>query len=463
MANVKISQLPAATSPLDSTVEMPVVQGGVTKRAPVNTIGFLQSAAGAVLRTVQAKLSDLLTVTDFGAVGDGVTNDTTAITAADAASGKIYSPRGVYDTTIASTTLRGPFWGQGQIEDSANNKRAPWFSAIAAAPSSLGNANSIETAFNGDLAAVQLPIEHRITGAATLGQPTTGYLYTNEAYPVFGYLYNSSGWNQSTSGNDGRTAACFSRAKVDNYGQGDCVAYNATAFVTGAKAGATSFLANPAASLFNGDMTAGQDGVYLNPYEIALDDNGFDVACIGHVINMDRTVATGALDAWWSAFRAQSTGSASVNNILSSVGKFNTGIDMAMSSLDFGANQAAISLKQNQRIYLNNASSNDNYSTTFNGDYITYSSGISGILFVAGGTASLQVTSSQVTTTVPTVAPGLRVNAATATATAGQLAFGTTTAATATAGAAGALPLQVLGYLVANLGGTNIKIPYYAA
>jgi hypothetical protein len=39
MTNVKISQLPLATSPLDSTVEMPVVQGGVTKRAPVNTIG----------------------------------------------------------------------------------------------------------------------------------------------------------------------------------------------------------------------------------------------------------------------------------------------------------------------------------------------------------------------------------------------------------------------------------------
>lgn len=463
MAFVKITDLIAATAPLVGTELFEVVQSGVSKRAAVNSIGFLQSAAGAVLRTIQSKMSDLLTVTDFGAVGDGVTNDTTAITAADATSGKIYSPSGVYDTTITSTTLRGPFWGQGQIKDSVNNKRAPWFSAIAAAPLPLGNASSIETAFNGDLAAVQLPIEHRITGSATLGQPTTGYLYTNEAYPVFGYLYNSSGWNQSTSGNDGRTAACFSRVKVDNYGQGDCVAYNATAFVTGARAGATTFLANPAASLFNGDMTAGQAGVYLNPYEIALNDNGFDVACIGHVINMNRTVATGALGAWWSAFRTQSTGSVAVNNILSGVGTFNTGIDMTMPNLNFGANQAAISLKQNQRIYLNNASSNDNYSTTFNGDYIAYSSGVSGILLVVGGTPSLQVTSSQMTTTVPTVTPGLRVNAATATATAGQLAFGTTTAATATAGASGALPLQVLGYLVANLGGTNIKIPYYAA
>jgi hypothetical protein len=38
MADVKISQLPSATSPLDSAVEMPVVQSGVTKRASVSDV-----------------------------------------------------------------------------------------------------------------------------------------------------------------------------------------------------------------------------------------------------------------------------------------------------------------------------------------------------------------------------------------------------------------------------------------
>lgn len=105
MANVKISQLPLATSPLDSTVEMPVVQGGVTKRAPVNTIGFLQSGAGATLRTAQAKMQDVVSVKDFGAVGDGVTNDTTAIQAAiNAAAGRaIYFPSGIYLINAALT------------------------------------------------------------------------------------------------------------------------------------------------------------------------------------------------------------------------------------------------------------------------------------------------------------------------------------------------------------------------
>lgn len=96
MANVKISQLPLATSPLDSAVEMPVVQGGVTKRAGMTTIGFLQSGAGATLRTAQDKMRESVSVKDFGAVGDGVANDTAAFVAAIAASNELYVPPGTY-------------------------------------------------------------------------------------------------------------------------------------------------------------------------------------------------------------------------------------------------------------------------------------------------------------------------------------------------------------------------------
>lgn len=47
-----------------------------------SSIGFLQSGSGATLRTVQSKLRDVFSVADFGAVGDGVTDDTGAIQAA---------------------------------------------------------------------------------------------------------------------------------------------------------------------------------------------------------------------------------------------------------------------------------------------------------------------------------------------------------------------------------------------
>lgn len=45
-------------------------------------VGFIQSGTGATYRTVQSKLRDTVSVKDFGAVGDGVADDTAAIQAA---------------------------------------------------------------------------------------------------------------------------------------------------------------------------------------------------------------------------------------------------------------------------------------------------------------------------------------------------------------------------------------------
>jgi hypothetical protein len=54
------------------------------------------------------------------------------------------------------------------------------------------------------------------------------------------------------------------------------------------------------------------------------------------------------------------------------------------------------------------------------------------------------------------------LTSATPTVSSGQLGIGTTTATTATAGAQ-TLPAQPAGFLVLNLGGTAIKVPYYNA
>jgi hypothetical protein len=66
-------------------------------------IGFIQSGTGAVARTAQDKQREWVSVKDFGAKGDGVTDDSAAIQAALAAYGKVLLPQGSY--RIASSLL----------------------------------------------------------------------------------------------------------------------------------------------------------------------------------------------------------------------------------------------------------------------------------------------------------------------------------------------------------------------
>jgi hypothetical protein len=75
-------------------------------------VGFKLSSLLSSLRTVQDKLAESVSVKDFGAVGDGVADDTAAIQAALDASNSVYVPPGVY---LLSATLhsrpRTEFYG----------------------------------------------------------------------------------------------------------------------------------------------------------------------------------------------------------------------------------------------------------------------------------------------------------------------------------------------------------------
>lgn len=82
---------------------------------------FVQGGAGAVSRTVQSKLRDVVSVKDFGAVGDGVVDDTVAMKAAIAYAetlngAQVYLPAGVY---LTSDTLTLSARGTAIVGDGA--------------------------------------------------------------------------------------------------------------------------------------------------------------------------------------------------------------------------------------------------------------------------------------------------------------------------------------------------------
>lgn len=366
-----------------------------TDLAPV-TQGSTGAGTGTTRKMTLAEMAGgigFVNVKAYGAVGNGVTDDTAAITARNTLGMRTYVPAGTYVTTIGQASIQGLFYGEGQIKTSDGNKRGKYVSQVSSAPSTATAMTSVLTAFNGDYSKTQFLVEHRITGATTLGQPTSGYRYVPEAYPFVGYLYNTSGYNHSTTNNEGRTSASFFRLKIDNYGQGDAVAYNASVFVSGARSGAASFLSNPAGSIVNGDIEAGAAGVYLNPFEVTIRDRGYDVAGVGWVVNSHRTNGTAALGAIWTAYLSQSKESIAIDSHFTGHGKVTIGLDLAGS--DFGANEVAIAIPSDGRVYL--AASNSSltkYSRyTVPGDtWITHNSGTSGIEIAYASAAAVRVT-----------------------------------------------------------------------
>jgi hypothetical protein len=85
-------------------------------------INFTQSGTGASSRTVSAKLLEVLSVTDFGCLGDGSTDDTSnfneGIAEAKSSGRALFMPQGQYKTTSTLTSIDGQFhmFGEGMQE-----------------------------------------------------------------------------------------------------------------------------------------------------------------------------------------------------------------------------------------------------------------------------------------------------------------------------------------------------------
>jgi hypothetical protein len=135
-----------------------------------SNVSYNEGSLGAVNTSVQAKLQENVSVKDFGAVGDGVTDDTVAIQAACTANlGKtIFFPQGNYlvSSTIDLTGLRVRLLGEG-----------------AAFGSNRGT-KLIFTAASGDMFNCDANYYMTVRNLGINGDPSITYATTNRCFVI---------------------------------------------------------------------------------------------------------------------------------------------------------------------------------------------------------------------------------------------------------------------------------------
>ncbi len=105
--------------PLNSAIEVVTQESSIIGGASSQQITYNQGGVGSITRTAQSRLRDSISIKDFGAAGDGTTDDSAAFQAAELAAGStayIYLPEGVYSCPETTYVPVKSYFGPGYVK-----------------------------------------------------------------------------------------------------------------------------------------------------------------------------------------------------------------------------------------------------------------------------------------------------------------------------------------------------------
>lgn len=366
------------------------------------------------------------TLEDFGGVGDGVTDNITAIAAAEASTSKRVYLNGTYKTSGSISALQyDKFFGPGKFLFGTVYRPASYHSILS--QPTKGTGSGLAYFFSGDTAKVDMAHWRMGASGNNFRKDLSAVYFEPTLYPRFNVVQNWLGYSGTTAFTTNSITTGATTVNLDLGASGGDDLPNGTQFVFSAMQDGTpvhtatslgvsgstlSFTpAVPAATTIpagyvvyvgkrthhaleyieytatgggdhygwvvaisneyqptkgqrhvfhtstiggiGGSLTAIYDGTFMTGTEWAHSDTGHDAACVGSVLNFDRTNDTGARGAFWSGILIKSEGTKAMNSGIGMIGKFKVGLDL-VTGTDFGTNRGAIVMKLGDRMHFNN-------------------------------------------------------------------------------------------------------------
>ena len=246
---------------------------------------------------------------------------------------------------------------------SAANSNAPLFNGSSANNSELAITVStapsytfpeaLGTEFQGDFSKTVTPLSFTISGASTLGNPTTGYQWNPAVTPYTVLMKNNSGSNYSVSNNNGRTGVTVRRNMLWQNGNGDLGADYTYCQINGTLTGETHWLAGPNCFIEAADIGALVAGGSLYGHgDINISDNGYESAGFGSVHDYFRNSNGSTYGSVWVHDFIHSAGTYGLDSVWVLFGKAVNGLDTVNGVLT----GAAVNMAGGQKISLDSTS-----------------------------------------------------------------------------------------------------------